>query len=181
VPSVRTLFWRYRIPLLALVVSAAIHAAIISGVTGQAGVVEEPSGAFYSATLEGATVVDTDAGASAPKPAPRPKRSASRPRPKAPAPKPENFLAQAPAPEIPPPAPEPEAAPDLPPEPDLPPPPETKPEVVALAQPAVPVKALEPEPFPTRALPSHLKITYALTSAFADGKATYEWERDGDN
>jgi hypothetical protein len=55
------------------------------------------------------------------------------------------------------------------------------PEILALAQPAVPVKALEPRPFPVEALPPRVSIEYQLTSSFADGKATYRWERDGDN
>jgi hypothetical protein len=54
------------------------------------------------------------------------------------------------------------------------------PEIVALAQPAAPVKALAPEPFPVTALPSSVSIDYRLTSAFADGRATYEWDREGD-
>jgi hypothetical protein len=54
------------------------------------------------------------------------------------------------------------------------------PEKLALAQPAVPVKALEPEKFPAHAFPAGLTIDYKLTSAFADGHATYRWERDGD-
>ena len=56
-----------------------------------------------------------------------------------------------------------------------------KPEVVALAQPAVPVKALEAPKFPVEALPADLSITYQLTSAMADGRAVYNWSRDGDN
>lgn len=58
-------------------------------------------------------------------------------------------------------------------------PPET-PEVLALAQPAVPVKALEPEKFPVESLPANVTIDYQLTSAFADGRATYHWDRQGD-
>jgi len=180
VSRLRSLIARYRLALLALLASAAIHAAIIAGSPGRFGSVnEEPVGAVYSATLDAAMVVESDAAGSVRKPAPAPRRvSKPKPRPAPPpAPKPEEMVAQAPPLETPPLPPEPE----LPPEPDLPPPPEPKPEVVALAQPAVPVKALEPEPFPTRALPGRLKVTYALTSAFADGKATYEWERDGDN
>ena len=60
---------------------------------------------------------------------------------------------------------------------------EEKPEVVALATPAAPPPAPEPvapERFPAAALPGNIKITYALTSSFADGRAVYEWERDGD-
>ncbi len=61
------------------------------------------------------------------------------------------------------------------------PPAETpKPEVLALAAPAAPIPAFEPPRFPTEALPSRLSIRYALTSAFADGHAEYDWSRDGD-
>jgi hypothetical protein len=59
---------------------------------------------------------------------------------------------------------------------------EEKPEVVALAAPTAPVRAPDPLPerFPAGALPGSIKITYSLTSNFADGRAVYEWERDGD-
>ena len=40
--------------------------------------------------------------------------------------------------------------------------------------------ALEPEKFSPSALPASLSIQYQLTSAFADGRATYQWEREGD-
>ena len=179
-PPIRTLFTRYRLALLALAASAVIHAAIIAGTPGRLGAgVEEPAAAIYSATLDGGLVVESDVTGSAPKPAPAPKRAASKPKPRPapPAPKPEAMVAQAPELESPLLPPEPELPQDVPPAPA----PEPKPEVVALAQPAVPVKALEPEPFPTRALPGRLKIVYALNSSFADGKATYEWEREGDN
>jgi hypothetical protein len=55
------------------------------------------------------------------------------------------------------------------------------PEVIALAQPAAPVKALEAPAFPAQALPAAVAIEYQLTSAFAEGRATYRWEREGDN
>jgi hypothetical protein len=50
-----------------------------------------------------------------------------------------------------------------------------------MAQPAVPVKALETPKFPVEALPAELSITYQLTSAMADGRAVYNWSREGDN
>jgi len=62
-----------------------------------------------------------------------------------------------------------------------PPAPEAKPDVVALAQPAAPVPALEAPRFPVEALPANLSIEYQLTYAFADGHAKYTWSRDGDN
>jgi hypothetical protein len=55
------------------------------------------------------------------------------------------------------------------------------PEIVALAQPAVPRKELAPPPFPVDAMPPELSIEYQLTSAVADGRATYHWEREGDS
>src|SRR5437867_3623424 len=57
---------------------------------------------------------------------------------------------------------------------------EPKPEKVALAEQAAPVPALEPPKFPVQGLPARLSITYALTSSFADGRATDDWSRDGD-
>jgi Protein of unknown function (DUF3108). len=53
------------------------------------------------------------------------------------------------------------------------------PEKIAMAAPSAPKE--EPPPFPTDAIPENLSISYALTSAFADGKADYEWTREGDN
>src|SRR5262249_4632195 len=55
-----------------------------------------------------------------------------------------------------------------------------KPDIVAMAQPAIPVKALEAPRFTSDALPAELTIDYALTSAMADGHAVYRWSRDGD-
>jgi hypothetical protein len=55
------------------------------------------------------------------------------------------------------------------------------PEKLALAQPAVPPKALEPDRFPVDAFPAKLSIDYRLTSALADGAATYNWTREGDS
>jgi hypothetical protein len=46
---------------------------------------------------------------------------------------------------------------------------------------APPVLPPEPEPFPTAALPANVSIQYQITSAFADGRATYQWEREGDS
>jgi len=67
---------------------------------------------------------------------------------------------------------------------ELAPPPEpapsAPPQQLAMAEPATPVPALEAPKFPVAALPSRLSVTYALTSAFADGRAVYDWSRDGD-
>jgi hypothetical protein len=54
------------------------------------------------------------------------------------------------------------------------------PEKIALAAPTAPKDEPPPQPFPTDALPESLSISYALTSAFADGRAEYEWTREGD-
>jgi hypothetical protein len=43
------------------------------------------------------------------------------------------------------------------------------------------VAALEPGKVPADALPAHLSISYDLTSALADARADYEWNRDGDS
>ncbi len=53
--------------------------------------------------------------------------------------------------------------------------------MVALAQPAVPVPALEPPKFPVQALPADISITYALTSPLANARAVYNWKREGDS
>lgn len=161
----------YRLLLLAVLVSAAIHAAVIVGTPGSLAKSEGDDLVTYSATLdEGATVLDT---AAPPKPAPP--KPARKPRPKAKlAPLPNDLFAQAPSIEA-----EPQL-PDLAPTPDLTP----KPERVAIANPTAPPPAQEtpaPEPFNTAALPGRMKISYSLTSSFADGRATYEWERDGDD
>jgi hypothetical protein len=52
------------------------------------------------------------------------------------------------------------------------------PEKLALAAPVAPP---QPEPFPRDAIPAQISIDYTLTSAFADGRASYNWRRDGDN
>jgi hypothetical protein len=52
--------------------------------------------------------------------------------------------------------------------------------MVALAQPPSVWVPPELPPFSPDALPAKLTIDYALTSVFADGQATYTWERDGD-
>ena len=175
----RQFAFRYRIALLALLVSAAIHAALIVGFPGRAGTSDEGAEAIYMASLDGTAA--TDAKGPTAVPAPAPPKPRARPRARKPAPpRPEEIVARAPAP--PPTAVEestPAAEPDLPLEPDLPP--EPPPDKIALAPvTAPPPPPPEPEPFPTHALPRRLKVTYNLTSAFADGRATYEWERDGD-
>jgi hypothetical protein len=45
----------------------------------------------------------------------------------------------------------------------------------------VPLESAEPDKFPVAALPANISISYQITSAFADGRAVYSWEREGDN
>jgi len=173
-PTAPEILSRYRAVAAALAVSAAAHAAVMLSVPQRIAAIEDDSPPAYSASLEAAP----DA---APAPAPPPR---ARPRP--PSPHPKSRIA-------PPPPPAPDFSPlEAPPPVEtaaLQPPPELRaladtgssaPERLALAQPAVPVKALEPEKFPVEALPARITIDYRLTSAFADGRATYRWARDGD-
>ncbi len=177
-PNRRQYLSGYRPVLLALAVSLLAHGVVLLGVpsreTAHGGTV-----AAYRATLNTPAVpVSQEAplAAAAPAPAPRPARA--KPRPGAPAafdPLPRlasaagtGLPALAEAPVI-------ESAP----EPLAPAPP--KPERLALAQPAAPIPALEPPKFPQKALPASLTISYQINSAFADGRATYEWTREGDS
>jgi hypothetical protein len=59
-------------------------------------------------------------------------------------------------------------------------PPLEEPQLLAMASPAVPLQDAAPE-FPVAALPANVSISYQITSAFADGRAVYRWEREGDN
>ena len=174
----RRFLFRYRIAGLAIAVSVVVHAALIVGIQARPGALDESEGAVYTATLDAAPSVGPESANVTSSPPPRPAAKPRAPRPKPSPPKPEEMVAQAPAPS-------PDAAvqeqpsaptPETPPEQDLPP----EPEKLALAPVIAPPSTPEPEPFPSRALPGHLKITYDLTSAFADGRATYEWDRDGD-
>jgi hypothetical protein len=168
--TLRSFLSRYRIPAAALAVSAVVHAAVMLGVPHRVDSLDTGDGAMYSATLDAATTVES-APAASPAPAPKP-AAKPRARPRR-IPLPEaipdldepKLLAQAPDPVI------------APPEAKAP---EAKPDVVALAQPAAPVPALEPPRFPIDALPAKISIDYQLTSSFADGHAVYHWRRDGD-
>jgi hypothetical protein len=175
---------RYRAGGVALAVSLALHAALMGGLPGHEPV-DRRIIAAYTATLEPAAVVvpppaEVPAAAA---PAPRPVRPKSRPR--APVVVPE-MLSSITAAEIAvPPAllePGPQAFPETevaagPASAE----PAPQPEVVALAQPATPIPALEPPQFPVEGLPASLSIDYQITSAFAEGRASYEWRREGDN
>lgn len=163
-PRLAAFLDRYRVALLAVALSAAVHAAILVGVPRRIGAIDEVQGVEYSATLDpAAAVVAAPEPVAAPRPAaPRPRGAATR-RPLPPAVSPD-ILAMAPA----------ETATDG--SPMLAP----APELLALARPAVPI-APEPARFPVAALPGSLSISYQITSAFADGRAVYSWEREGDN
>ena len=49
-----------------------------------------------------------------------------------------------------------------------------------MAVPATPIPTPVPPKFPVEGLPARLSVTYSLTSAFADGRAVYDWSRDGE-
>ena len=166
----------YRIALAALGLSALVHAAVFVGLPEPGDALDDDSsGPSYSATLE--AVSDEPAAAPAP---PRPSHPAAthraaRPRRALPVVVPEQ-LAQVEAGPLAPEADVPKIE-----APPAPPAPEAKPDVVAMAQPATPVPALEAPKFPVQGLPGHISIEYKLSSAFADGEATYSWNRDGDD
>jgi hypothetical protein len=175
--KVADLLSRYRIVAGALAVSAAVHAAVMVGVPARFEALADNEAASYSATLDPAAEVV--ALQPAPAPTPGASRRPAKPRAK-PQPSPVSAVEEEPgllagSDAVPGPA---EASP-APVEPTAIA--EAKPEVVALAQPAVPVPALEAPRFPVAALPANVSITYQLTSAFAEGRAVYKWERDGDN
>jgi hypothetical protein len=159
----RELAWAHRAPLLALAASAALHAAVVAGTPGALERPEADEPAVYSATLLAAP-------SPAPAPAAAPVPAARRARPRPPAILGTDVLAAL----------TPETPADAPldyPQASL----EAPPEMVAMAQPAVPAKEPGPPAFPAQALPSSIAIEYQLTSAVADGRATYRWEREGDD
>ena len=160
---------RYRFLAAAIAASAGLHAAVMVNIPARGDPIAEPDGPEYSATLDPAAQAVDAAPAPVVKPAPRPRvrRVAPVIAPELLNPLGEEVIAEAPL------------ATPLP-EPQLVAPETAKPEVVAMAQPAVPVKALEAPRFKSDALPNELSITYQLTSAMADGRAVYNWSRDGD-
>ena len=160
-PNPAELLSRYRLLALAVLASAALHAAVMVGMPPRIAAIEDDLPPLYEATL--------DVAALAPAPPPPRPPTPRRPRPRPPVVLPPDALAALPATAT-------DADPGLLPTPALQP----APEILALAQPAVPVKALEPQAFPVEALPPRVEIEYLLTSAFADGRATYRWEREGD-
>ena len=164
-PTAARFLDRYRLLGPAVLVSAALHAAVMVGVPTRIEPLEDLEPATYEATLEAAASLVAPAPA-APRPA-----TPRRPRPRAPAAVSTDALAALPTGTAS------DATPELAPVPELAP----APEILALAQPAVPVKALDPAAFPVEALPPRVAVEYHLTSAFADGRATYRWEREGDD
>lgn len=171
----RDLAFRYRYALLALGVSAVVHAAAILGAAGwrpDSAAADEP--VRYTADL-------VPPAQGAPAAAALPPRA---PRPRSPR-KPTEVLASLPSitpggvsaadalPELA--APLPELAPPLAAAPEP-----AKPEMLAAALPNVPIPAPKAPEFPVGALPADLSIRYTLTSPFADGFAEYAWRRDGD-
>jgi hypothetical protein len=180
----------YRLPLLAIAASLAVHGAVLVGVPqgfGMGASDDSARGPDYVATL-----VDADPAAapvpSAPAPAARKAvhRVARKPKsgsdldsvkwrsdpdlsPLAPVEAP-RLLAQAdpigfPAPTATDASSE-AAAPSAPAEP--------------MGPPDLPDLAALPEKFPAQALPSDLEINYALNSSIARAHAVYRWKRDGD-
>jgi hypothetical protein len=162
---------RYRVAVLALAASAALHAAVFVGFPADMEGFGDQPAIEYSATLDPAALTATDAPAP---PAPR-RVAKARAKPRV-APPPEMIDPMEAPPEVIASAPEPKT-----PEPPEPPAEEPKPEVVAMAKPPAPPPAPQPAPFPVDAFPASVSISYALTSAFAEGRAEYTWSREGDN
>jgi len=151
---------RYRLAAMALLASASLHAAVMFGMPWRIAALEPAAPAHYEVSLWAAPLPAALPPPAAPKP---------RPRTRPPVVLPNDALAALPASTLS------DAGEALSPQLQAPP------DILALAQPAAPVKALEPVPFPVQALPAAISIEYQLTSAFADGKATYRWEREGDH
>jgi len=180
-PTATELFSRYRVAAVAVLVSALVHAAVMTGLPRRISAIDDDEPPVYSATLH---AVDTDAPPGATPPAPKPRaHRASSPHPKsriAPPALPPVELPPLLAPIAQTALPTPEMLAQAPRIPDPASPGMTS-DKVALAQPAVPVKPLETPTFPVEALPPRITIDYKLSSAFADGHATYRWARDADS
>ena len=158
----------WRPAAVALAASAVVHGTVLVGVQVPAG---EDDGALLAPSYE-AVLAAPPAVEVAPAPAPPPPKPRARPKPKAP--RAEETVAFLPA-AIEESALAPLAAADA-----LAPEPEPLPEMVALAQPAVPPPPPALPDFRPEALPAEVTIAYALTSAFADGEAEYTWKREDD-
>lgn len=177
-PGARELARRYRLVGLAVLASALLHAAVLKGIPERIPALEPADGISYSATLDPAAAIVESTPT--PAPAPRAKPSPRRAKPRATSPLPP--IEPDPLDTI--------AAPDAPAsglasldaiEKMLEPPATEAPPKVAMAAPTASDAQAAVQPFPADALPASLSISYALTSAFADGHAEYEWTRDGDN
>jgi hypothetical protein len=175
---------RYRLPLLAVLVSTAVHAIVFVGMPKRIDAIDDNAPAIYSATLDPAATVVT---AAPPPAAPVAKPAARKARPRKPPPPPPTIAAAEPqsaeASTVEPPAPAPEIVAEA--TAITAPPEEAKPDAVALAPPATPVETTpvpepEPEKFPVEGLPARLEIDYALKSSVADAHAVYRWSREGD-
>ena len=152
----------YRAATVAVAVSAVLHGATLVGFRVSDGGDADLDAPAYAATLGPMATVEA---VPAPAPAPRPR---PRPRPKHSGPRPGEAVAHLPV-DI--------DAPDL----QAPSDDATQlPDMVALAEPAVPIAMPEMPAFRPDALPAEVSIAYALTSVFADGEAEYTWKRDGD-
>jgi hypothetical protein len=168
---------RYKVVAAAAAVSAAVHAAVFVGMPPRIEAFDEGKREIYTARLDPAAAM-VSAGLA---PAAAPPRAA-KPRPRRAAPvlapidqdgEPELLAGDGVAVAG--------ASPRVDEKPAEPPPEEPRPEVVALAQPAAPIPALEAPRFPVAALPGNISITYALTSPIANARAVYSWAREGDS
>lgn len=158
---------RNRLAFAALAISAAVHAAVFVGMPHRIAAIEQGSPPVYSASLEPAPMAIRTAAVDVPAPIPKVRRVA-RKKPVVPVEAPAVERAEV--------APEPQAVAEV--SPELLP--VEEPEHVATAQASEPLPAAEPDPFPAQAIPAQISIDYQLTSSFADGHASYKWERDGD-
>jgi uncharacterized protein DUF3108 len=180
-------FSRYRLVAVALALSAAAHAAIFAAMPRRLAGIEQKAAAIYSATLDPAATNAVLArptprlvAAAALKLRPAVRRAASRlaESPVIVAQGPVSSDAATSAAATASDAASALAAAEVPRE-LLPL--DEAPEVIAMAETAVPLEGAEPDKFPVGALPASISISYRITSAFADGRAVYSWEREGDN
>jgi hypothetical protein len=153
---------RHRILVLALAVSAAVHAAIFaSALPGLDPLEAAPAEAAYTARLVQAAPVEPPAVAKR-KPRPKPQR---RVKP-APLIEPVAMLEPGVVPIEPVAMLEPLVAPIEP---------------AGWVEPVVLAEPRAPDAFPVAGLPASVSIHYQLTSAVADGRAEYRWDREGDS
>ena len=156
----------WRAAAVALAASAALHGAVLVGVSAPEGGEANLEAPSYEATLLPAVVAEpVPAIPPAPKPRARPRKAEPRPG---------EAVAYLPL-----------AAEDA----LLPLSPETQPAAameplndrIALAMPALAAAPPELPAFSPDALPRDVTIAYSLTSSFADGQAEYTWKREGEH